>query len=316
MRRSTRLASAPRSSLQARKIKHGPSRAASGQNSPPQDDIKAETLPHDSENQQSIDAPKKESRLADKKFQAWSAHATTSPFPEFPRPTPKECEKANSILHEMHHLDVEKEFSDPNTPETIPHVLDAMVVAVLSAATSWNNAKRAMNSMRGEYGSIFAYPDIFEGGKAKLEETIRCGGLHIRKSNIIMNMLEEVQKRHGKWDMDYLFNVSDEDAMQELMHYKGMGPKCASVVMNWCLKRNAFTVDTHIYRIAGLWKWIPDGVSRELAQSHLDARVPVSVKQSIHFLLIAHGRTCPACRAPSTKGAKCIARSKIKADDE
>lgn len=262
------------------------------------------------------DTLEKESRLADKKYQAWSTYATSSPFPDFPRPTPEQCLKANGVLHEMHHLDVEKEFNDPNTPETIPYVLDAMMVAVLSAATSWNNAKRAMNSMKEVYGSVFAYQEIFEGGKAKLEETIRCGGLHIRKSNIIMNMLEEVQKRHGKWDMDYLFNVSDEDAMQELMHYKGMGPKCASVVMNWCLKRNAFTVDTHIYRIAGLWGWIPEGISREKAQSHLDARVPLSVKQSLHFLFIAHGRSCPACRAPSTKGATCEARKKMKAEKE
>lgn len=50
------------------------------------------------------------------------------------------------MLNHRHRAAVEVEFKDPNTPETIPHVLDAMMVAVLSQATSWSNAKRAMNS--------------------------------------------------------------------------------------------------------------------------------------------------------------------------
>ncbi|EAT77813.1 hypothetical protein SNOG_14621 [Parastagonospora nodorum SN15] len=45
--------------------------------------------------------------------------------------------------------------------------------------------------------------------------------------------------------------------MKELMSYKYVGPKSAFVVMGWCLKRNRFTVDTHVYRIAGLWGWRP-----------------------------------------------------------
>jgi endonuclease-3 len=102
-----------------------------------------------------------------------------------------------------------------------------------------------MNSMKEIYGSVFAYDKIVAGGLEKLQDTIYCGGLHIQKSKIIMSMLEQVWERHGKWDLDYLFEKSDEDAMQELMRYKGMGPKSAFVVMSWCLKRNPFTVDTH-----------------------------------------------------------------------
>jgi hypothetical protein len=46
--------------------------------------------------------------------------------------------------------------------------------------------------------------------------------------------------------------------MQEPMSYEYMGPKSASVVMGWYPKRNGFTVDVHIYRIAGLWGWRPE----------------------------------------------------------
>ncbi|KAK5713503.1 hypothetical protein LTR15_011203 [Elasticomyces elasticus] len=231
---------------------------------------------------------------------------------EMARPTPSECQQAYRVLDSMHHEAVEVEFNDPNTPETIPNVLDAIMVAVLSSATSWNNAKRAMNSIKQVYGSVFAYDDIVAGGREKLEATIRCGGLHIRKSTIITSMLKQVQDRHGTWDLNYLHDASDEDAMKELISYKGIGPKCAFVVMTWSLKRNNFTVDTHVFRIAGLWGWVPEKASREQAQAHLDATVPKEIKFHLHFLLIQHGRTCPACRGGSKGGVRCEAQEQLK----
>jgi len=255
-----------------------------------------------------------DSKLADKKWQSWAPTASSSPFPSFPHPTPADCEETHHVLHSRHHAAVEEEFNDPNTPETIPHVLDAMVVALLSAATSWSNAKRAMNSMREVYGSVFAYDEIYAAGtgRQKLEDTIKCGGLHVRKSTLIATMLQQVHERHGKWDLDHLFDATDEEAMKELLTYKGIGPKCAFVVMGWCLKRNPFTVDTHVFRLAGLWGWVPDKATRETAQAHLDAMVPKKLKFDLHFLLIAHGRVCPVCRGGSNSGEKCEAREEVK----
>jgi endonuclease III len=103
-----------------------------------------------------------------------------------------------------------------------------------------------------------------------------------------------------------------EDAMQELMSYKYTGPKSASVVMGWCLKRNRFTVNVHIYRIAGLWGWISEKATRELTQSHLDAVVPSELKFMLHFLILQHGRECPTCRGGARKNAICEAQKKIR----
>ena len=120
--------------------------------------------------------PEPDSKLADKKWQSWAPTATSSPFPSFPHPTPADCEESHHVLHIRHQAAVDEEFSDPNTPETIHHVLDAMMVALLSAATSWSNAKRAMNSMKEVYGSVFAYDEIYAKGQGrqKLEDTIKA----------------------------------------------------------------------------------------------------------------------------------------------
>lgn len=265
----------------------------------------AEPLDRESDHGAGSDA-----RLADRKWQAWSAHAASSPYPDFGHPTRGECEHAHRVLKKLHSQAVEEEFNDENTPETIPHVLDAVVVAILSQATSWSNAKRAMTSLKATYGSIFAYDEILAGGMEKLQGALRCGGLHVRKSNLIMSILKQVQERQKSWSLDHLFDATDEEAMKELMSYKGVGPKSAFVVMGWCLKRQNFVVDTHVYRIAGLWGWRPKIASREKTQAHLDAVIPNELKFDLHFLMIAHGRVCPACRGGSKGNAKCVAMNK------
>lgn len=143
-------------------------------------------------------AKAQDERSAEKKWKSWSANATSTPYPEFGHPTSRECQPAYDILYKLHNDAVEAEFEDTNTPETIPFVLDALIVAVLSQATSWSNAKRAMDSMKKVYGSVFAYDEIYAGGSEKLQDTIRCGGLHIRKTKIIISILKEVKRRYGR----------------------------------------------------------------------------------------------------------------------
>ena len=253
-----------------------------------------------------------DARLANKKIDAWSPFLTASPFPEYGHPTVAQCTAAHTVLKELHQEAVATEFADENTPDTIPHVLDAMIVGVLSQATGWNNAKRAMNSLKSVYGSVFAYEEFIAGGQDKLAETLRPGGLHKRKSMIITTILNQVKERYKTYDLDFMMNWSDEDCMKELLSYKYIGTKSASVVMGWCLKRNPFTVDTHVYRISGLWNWRPESASKEKTQSHLEVMIPPQYKFDLHFLLIAHGRTCPACIGGSKGGKQCTAMPKIK----
>ncbi|KAI5238683.1 DNA glycosylase [Aureobasidium subglaciale] len=257
--------------------------------------------------------PTNDDALANKKWSSWSAHASSTPYPSHHHPTPQECSAAHTVLHKLHSEAVATEFADPDTPETIANVLDAMIVAVLSQATSWSNAKRAMGGLRSAYGSLFAYDDILAGGDEKLQDALRPGGLHIRKAKIIMTILKQVKETNGSWDLNHLIELNDEEAMKQLITYKYIGSKSAFVVMGWCMKRNTFTVDTHCFRIAKLWGWTPKDATVEKTQQHLDALIPKEYKFDLHFLMIAHGRTCPVCRGGSKVSGLCDAQKEVKA---
>ncbi|KAM0257945.1 hypothetical protein ACHAQJ_004103 [Trichoderma viride] len=262
--------------------------------------------------------------LQARKLKSLATHSQSSPFPSFSHPTPQECSLAHSILTSIH-----GERRRPDTiiaPSTVagcgnsPSVLDALVRTILSQNTSDKNSTRAKLSMDKTYGRSDNWDAIVQGGTEKLQQTIRSGGLSVIKSKVIMNILHQTKDRYGSYSLDHLFNQSDESAMRELVSFQGVGPKTASCVLLFCLRRDSFAVDTHVYRISGLLGWRPGEASREEAQAHLEARVPDEEKYGLHVLMVTHGKTCDECKAGGKNGSKCALRKAFvkgnKAGDE
>ncbi|EEU38365.1 uncharacterized protein NECHADRAFT_5986, partial [Fusarium vanettenii 77-13-4] len=231
----------------------------------------------------------------------------SSPFPDFLRPTPRECKTAHDILEGLHGDAVREVFTAPDAPcEDYPYAMDALVVAALSQATSWSNATRAMQSMKEIYGSPFAYSSIVKGGNDKLVDALRPGGMQNRKAKILMTLLKDVEAKYGKWDLQHLFTKTDDDeVIDEVTKFWGIGPKCAHCLLSICLKRDVFAVDTHIYRLSGLWGWRPAKATKLTAQAHLDARIPNELKFPLHYLMISHGSSCPKCRGNGNPRGHC-----------
>ncbi|KAJ4308140.1 hypothetical protein N0V94_009479 [Neodidymelliopsis sp. IMI 364377] len=165
-----------------------------------------------------------EAKNDDHKYNAWSKHANSSPFPSFKFATEEQCRRSHDILEKMHGDTVRKNFAEMSNPEQhYPHVMDALVVAQLSQATAWSSAQRAMKSMASVYGSTFAYQKILDGGIEKLQDALRPGGMQNRKAKMLTKLLLDVKKRHGKWDLDFMFKLSDDEAMKEVLQYHGIG---------------------------------------------------------------------------------------------
>lgn len=254
----------------------------------------------------------KAAELQARKLKSYASYSNKSPFPDFLHPTPKECALAHRILAGLH--------GERTRPQTVvaptdragcgdsASVLDALVRTVLSQNTSDKNSSRAKRSMDEVYGGSDKWAGIVEGGQAKLQKAIQSGGLSVVKSKVIIRILEQVKERYGEYSLDHLFKASDEDAMREMLSFQGVGPKTASCVLLFCLRRESFAVDTHVYRLTGMLGWRPDKATREEAQAHLDARVPDAEKYPLHVLLISHGKRCEECKAGGKNLGKCELR--------
>ncbi|KAI8958292.1 DNA glycosylase [Daldinia sp. FL1419] len=258
--------------------------------------------------------------LRAKKLKSYAQFANKSPYPGFSRPTPEECQRAYDVLAKVH--------GERKRPERVlnaptdragcgdsPSVLDALVRTILSQNTSNKNSTRAKLDMDEVYGSENSeerWAAIAAGGPAKLEKAIARGGLGGVKSRVIVDILNQVKQRYDKYSLDHLLGLEaggdDEEAMRELISFRGVGPKTASCVLLFCVGRASFAVDTHVHRLTGMMGWRPASASRDEAFAHLDARVPDELKYGLHVLFIEHGRTCPECKA----GGKSLGRCELR----
>ncbi|KAK9775946.1 hypothetical protein SCAR479_07471 [Seiridium cardinale] len=254
----------------------------------------------------------KAAELQAKKLKQYAQFSKSSPFPDFPHPTPEECKLARKILVSLH--------GDRHRPKEVVaptdragcgnsrSVLDALVRTILSQNTSDKNSSRAKMSMDKAYGGSDQWDAIVEGGQAKLQKTIESGGLSQSKSKVIIDILNQAKEKYGKYSLDHLFQASNEDAMREMLGFQGVGPKTASCVLLFCLNRESFAVDTHVHRITGLLGWRPKECSREETHAHLDVLIPDEDKYALHILIINHGKQCEECKAGGKNLGKCELR--------
>lgn len=250
--------------------------------------------------------------LQARKLKAYAQFAHQSPFADFVHPTPAECKLAHRILASLHGERVRPAQVVAPTNRSgcgdSSSVLDALVRTILSQNTSDSNSTRAKLSMDKVYGGSDQWEAIVEGGQAKLQKAIESGGLSVQKSKAILAILQQAKAKYGVYSLDHLFTASDGDAMREMLSFHGVGPKTASCVLLFCLRRESFAVDTHVHRITGLLGWRPRDCTRDEAHAHLDARVPDEDKYGLHILLVSHGKRCDECKAGGKNLGRCELR--------
>ncbi|KAK3384107.1 HhH-GPD family base excision DNA repair protein [Lasiosphaeria ovina] len=262
--------------------------------------------------------------LQARKLKAYTQHGShTSPFPDFPHPTPSDCQRALTILTSLHGARTRPAQLKASATRAgcgdAPCVLDALVRTILSQNTTDTNSSRAYRSLNRVYGttddSDSKWAAIAAGGPAKLERAIRCGGLSAVKSRTIVSLLAQVSAHAGgSYSLEHLRTMSADAAMRSLLAFRGVGPKTASCVALFSLGHASFAVDTHVWRLAGLLGWRPRSASRDATHLHLDAAVPDECKYALHVLLVTHGKRCGECRAGGKAAGACPLRRAFPAE--
>ncbi len=173
--------------------------------------------------------------------------------------------------------------------------LDTLVETILSQNTTDKNSHRAFQALKKAYPS---WGELMGEDAGKVAKVIRCGGLAGIKASRILGALEFISRERGLLDLDFLRDMSPQDAEAWLAQMKGVGPKTRSIVLLFSLGMPAFPVDTHIHRVTRRIGLIGPRVSREKAQTELAALVPRREFYNYHINLIEHGRAICQARRP------------------
>ncbi|KAF8954473.1 DNA glycosylase [Flammula alnicola] len=257
-----------------------------------------------------------------KKLKLQSSFVVESPFPDFGHPTPTEALEVFNLLSKAHpsHDPVRKPpAASSNSAQTcgnVPNVIESLIGTILSQNTSGKNSTRAKIALDASFGRN-NFIAIAAAPHGDVADAIRSGGLANKKATTIQNVLKAIKDRHGDYSLQHLGAVeegkrmSDDDIMKELISYDGVGPKTASCVLLFCLGRDSFAVDTHVFRLSKLLGWVPAKADRILTQAHLDLRIPDELKYGLHVLMIQHGRVCKGCKK-SGSGESCILKTYLK----
>jgi len=175
--------------------------------------------------------------------------------------------------------------------------VEYLVETILSQNTNDVNRDKAYQNLQDRYDS---WKEVEKGDVDELTETIRVAGLGPTKANRIQNALRIVREETGgKYSLDFIRDMSVEEAKDWLENIPGIGPKTAAIILCFHFKKPVIPVDTHVHRISKRLGIIPKDASRKKAHKILDEKVPDDIKYGFHRLLITHGREHCKARNPT-----------------
>lgn len=183
--------------------------------------------------------------------------------------------------------------------------LDQLIATVLSQHTSDLNADRAYDALRR---ALPTWGEVIEAETVKVADAIRHGGLANQKAPRIQQILVEILKRLGHFELEFLADLPLDEAREWLTSLPGIGPKTAAVIMAFSLKMPAFPVDTHIHRVSKRLGLISQKTTADQAHPIMEELIPEDDRYDMHVLLITHGRQickaripqCPRCPLANT----------------
>ncbi|KAK8048703.1 amidophosphoribosyltransferase [Apiospora phragmitis] len=114
--------------------------------------------------------------------------------------------------------------------------------------------------------------------------------------------LEILRTDQKKLNLDFMHDMTKDEALHHFVRYPGVGVKTAACVTLFSLQRPCFAVDTHVFRMSRWLGWVPQKTNEDDTFRHLEVRCPDHLKYGLHQLFIRHGKTCYRCNDKSFKG--------------
>lgn len=185
-------------------------------------------------------------------------------------------------------------YGEPEKPRLDP--LDELLLTILSQNTTDTNRDRAWTSLRETFDDWDA---VRRAPRERLEETIRVAGLARQKAGAIQTALERLEEEVGEPSLGHLRRMEDEEALEYLADFRGVGVKTAACVLCFALRRPVLPVDTHVHRLSIRLGLVPADATPARTHRILNETVPPELRFPLHIHLIRHGRATCTARKPA-----------------
>lgn len=175
---------------------------------------------------------------------------------------------------------------------------EVAVGAILTQATSWRNAARAIGNLKS---AGLLSPEAL--GKLRAEEIaplIRPAGFFNQKAQRLRAFLDLIAEYGG---LERLFRLPGDELREALLAVPGIGPETADSIALYAAGKPTFVIDAYTRRILSRLGLISGNEPYEELRRLFEGNLPrdVSLYKEYHALLVRHGKE--HCRArPHCKG--------------
>lgn len=173
--------------------------------------------------------------------------------------------------------------------------LRQLLITILSQNVADENTSRAAENLFNEFED---YREIEDADIGNLADVINPAGLPETKASRIQRTLKAVREESGGYSVEFLSEIPEGEAQNWLEDIKGIGPKTASILMNFHFDADVIPVDTHVERISKRFRLVPFSASNQKTHDIMNEVVPRELKHQMHMLMIQHGKTHCTARNP------------------
>ncbi len=191
-------------------------------------------------------------------------------------------------------------YGQPTWRAPLP-ILDELISTILSQNTNDINRDRAFTQLKNRFKT---WEEVRDAEPAEVIAAIRSAGLANQKGSRIQSILRAITQERGSLDVDFLKEMTTDEARAWLNKFTGVGPKTTSIVLLFSLNQPAFPVDTHIHRVTGRIGLRPEKMSREQAHAYLAQVFPPETYAAAHLNIIRLGREICHPRKPECE--RCV----------
>lgn len=164
-----------------------------------------------------------------------------------------------------------------------------LISTMLSHRTTHADEKKAYLKMFERFGS---WEGIRDAPWEELVEAVSSSRFPEPKAANIKKVLTRIYEERGEYNIDFLQDMSTEEAMQWLMSLPGVGLKTSTLVLLFNFYKPVMPVDTHVHRVTQRVGLISDKTSAEKAHTLLPDMLPKDPKvlYNFHVHFLWHGQ--------------------------